>query len=109
MDNRNYYHDYLAHHGVKGMKWGVRRYQNADGSLTPAGKKRIRTNQSKPKVEIDTDKCIKIGSSVCAGILASGFGAKAVFGITGSTTVATMLAPTIGVMAGMSYYDWINS
>lgn len=32
----------LYHHGVKGMKWGVRRYQNKDGSLTPAGKKRQR-------------------------------------------------------------------
>lgn len=31
----------LYHHGVKGMKWGVRRYQNKDGSLTPAGKKRL--------------------------------------------------------------------
>lgn len=31
---------YLQHHGIKGMKWGVRRYQNKDGSLTPAGKKR---------------------------------------------------------------------
>lgn len=30
----------LTHHGIKGMKWGVRRYQNKDGSLTPAGKKR---------------------------------------------------------------------
>ena len=30
----------LYHHGVKGMKWGVRRYQNKDGSLTAAGKKR---------------------------------------------------------------------
>lgn len=30
----------LYHWGIKGMKWGVRRYQNADGSLTPAGKKR---------------------------------------------------------------------
>lgn len=28
------------HHGIKGMKWGVRRYQNADGSLTPEGQKR---------------------------------------------------------------------
>lgn len=31
---------YLAHHGIKGMKWGVRRFQKKDGSLTPAGKKR---------------------------------------------------------------------
>lgn len=30
----------LQHHGTKGQKWGIRRYQNKDGSLTPAGKKR---------------------------------------------------------------------
>ena len=30
----------LAHHGIKGMKWGVRRFQNKDGSLTSAGKRR---------------------------------------------------------------------
>ena len=32
--------NYLQHWGVKGMKWGVRRYQNKDGTLTAAGKKR---------------------------------------------------------------------
>ena len=30
----------LTHHGIKGMRWGVRRYQNEDGSLTYSGKKR---------------------------------------------------------------------
>lgn len=30
----------LYHHGIKGMRWGIRRYQNADGTLTPEGKRR---------------------------------------------------------------------
>lgn len=48
MENRELYH-----WGVKGMKWGVRRYQNKDGSLTPAGQKRydrdVRENNAKKK------------------------------------------------------------
>lgn len=43
----------LKHYGTRGMKWGVRRYQNKDGSLTPAGKKRydrdIAENNAKKK------------------------------------------------------------
>lgn len=44
------YNNELYHHGIKGMKWGVRRYQNKDGSLTNAGKKR------RAKLEAELDK-----------------------------------------------------
>ena len=39
------YETELYHYGIKGQKWGVRRYQNADGTLTAKGKKRLAKNQ----------------------------------------------------------------
>lgn len=36
----------LMHHGIKGQKWGVRRYQNPDGSYTAAGKERRNGNSN---------------------------------------------------------------
>lgn len=45
-------HIYLAHHGIKGMKWGIRRFQNPDGTLTAAGKKRYLRQEQKVEKQL---------------------------------------------------------
>ena len=74
----------LYHHGIKGQKWGVRRYQNADGTLTSAGRKRYGGGEAIPE----------------------GHGAKK--GLSDSTKKKLKTAATIGVAlavtAGVSVY-----
>ena len=70
----------LYHYGVKGQKWGVRRYQYADGSLTPAGKKRYSNNQSnfdsfmntKVKTLVNSARTTIIGKQYVDGYLSKG-------------------------------------
>lgn len=45
--------NYLEHHGVLGMKWGVRRFQNADGTLTEKGKARVSKEYKKAAIKGD--------------------------------------------------------
>ena len=52
----------LYHHGILGMKWGIRRYQNKDGSLTPEGRKRL--GLDKYDREHNSDTVVKKGTKV---------------------------------------------
>ena len=56
----------LYHHGILGQKWGIRRFQNKDGSYTAEGKER-RTQSEERKIKIK--KAIKIGAAVAATAL----------------------------------------
>ena len=65
-------HNELRHYGVKGMKWGVRRYQKKDGTLTNAGKNRY--NSDKKSKTKDPDEFVKSKGSMAASKLAGGLG-----------------------------------
>ena len=54
---------HLAHYGVLGMKWGVRRYQNKDGSLTAAGKRRYDPNKWTMKNQIQARHNVNRGKN----------------------------------------------
>ena len=55
----------LYHHGIKGMKWGVRRYQKKDGSLTTAGKNRYSDKEEASKINTKKDSFVlKKGTTI---------------------------------------------
>ena len=51
-----YVNNELYHHGIKGQKWGVRRFQNPDGTLTPRGKKRVNKYGGKLRQNLERAK-----------------------------------------------------
>jgi F0F1-type ATP synthase membrane subunit c/vacuolar-type H+-ATPase subunit K len=67
---------YLAHHGIKGQKWGVRRWQNDDGTLTEDGKKRYGTveNYQKSLQRKKIARYVGAGVGITAAAAATGAG-----------------------------------
>lgn len=76
--------DELEHHGILGMKWGVRRYQNDDGSLTPEGERRyVKLSKGEKLAKMNTKQGVNTGAWI--GAAAGGvFPGSLIGGATGS-------------------------
>lgn len=87
----------LYHYGVKGMKWGIRRYQNKDGTLTSKGKKRYEksNDNSNDEDEIKNNKSRKILTKRNIAIGATAVGAS--LAVMGAMYVYKKTNPTIHV------------
>lgn len=53
----------LTHHGIKDQKWGLRRFQNPDGSLTPAGRERYGVGKARDAADSDAGSTSSKGSA----------------------------------------------
>ena len=92
----------LQHHGIKGQKWGVRRFQNEDGSLTNAGKKRYDDNskeykipekKSKHRIKLETKYTNKGFSKEDAELLANGrIKTEKILAVTAGVTITAATA-----------------
>lgn len=108
-----YNYNEIYHYGVKGMKWGVRRYQNKDGSLTNAGKKRYneedgssRKNPIQKHKDKLIQKYIEKGYSKSAAEVAAKqrMRAELVVGTVAAVSVA-VIATKAATRIGQDYCD----
>ena len=98
-----YYEDhYIAHHGILGQKWGIRRYQNPDGSLTDAGYKRYGKKHLDAGMRQDIRKKKQIDSKhTAAATGVAGIGGATLALATGGSLPLSLLA-TAGTTAAVS-------
>lgn len=106
----NTYDDrYLAHHGILGQKWGIRRYQNEDGTLTEAGKKRYRAYEFNDMYldsqKLREDRLAKVLVSTGAIVPTITLGPVAALGVI---SVPTLLA-SIGAGVGLGAFSALSN
>ena len=91
----------LAHHGVKGMRWGVRRYENEDGTLTPAGKRRYdKVKKKHGKVytakQVSNLKKVRNSNFAAAAVGSIMLGTGAYFRVTKGRSAANDVLRAVG-------------
>ena len=101
--------EYFEHWGVKGMKWGVRRYQNADGSLTEAGRRRYSEGAEQTQQPHDIPKLTKAAKEdshrsrrVAANVTNAAIGAGIVGTLAGALSFGSLTVPGAALGAGIA-------
>ena len=79
-----YLDDCLHHHGIKGQKWGVRRYQNYDGTITSKGKQKKGLTDKQKKIL----KTAAITGAAFAGVALAAYGGRTAFQYLGQSKIA---------------------
>lgn len=95
---RQYYQNYLAHHGILGQKWGVRRFQNRDGTLTAEGRARYGVGDVAQGAKTLTTAYGRFNSRQKRTRIAARVGAKAA--VVGSTVAGSVAGAYVGMPVG---------
>ena len=102
---------YLAHHGIKGQKWGVRRFQNADGTWTDAGKNRYNDSTSRTVNAKDTTRGMsdatknKLKKAAIATVAIAGTAAVAYVGAKHLNNIAVNSLHTQDYIKGQKWLE----
>lgn len=110
---------YLVHYGVKGQKWGVRRYQNKDGSYTSAGKRRRRENSSDYEEtrglrklsakKLSNEELRKLNKRMNLEAEYNRLNPRGIFRGQQIAKTAIGLAGTVGGLYAISQSQWVNA
>lgn len=93
--------DYIKHHGILGQKWGIRRFQNRNGRLTPVGREHVAENKkgssedgSKKGLSDKQKKALKIGAAAVGTALAA-YGGYKLYQAIGEKSIQSMGIKTV--------------